>query len=124
MKHESMQSLQQRIVKFARDTCPLIDARFQPDRELPMQLLNTEPIHTPQQKQKTGRTGRTEPCRLVVSRKDGEIQRGSGLVPDAVVIACSHAEVVTAGTEIAIKGLAPRPRFLPAGIVPLKHVAK
>jgi len=43
-----MQALQQRIVQFSRDAGALIDARFKTDRELPLQLMNTELIDGPQ----------------------------------------------------------------------------
>src|SRR5258708_32796512 len=79
-KHNSVEALQQRIVQFARDPRALIHARFQPDRKLPLQLLNTELIDGPKQEQKYGRTGRAEPRGLVIRWKDGEIQECTGLV--------------------------------------------
>src|SRR6202167_5389822 len=43
-EYQSMKALQQSIVQIPSDSCPFVDACFQPYRELVLQLLNTESI--------------------------------------------------------------------------------
>src|SRR5258708_10626555 len=124
MQGQALKALQQRVVQFPGDSCAFIYARFQPNRELPLHLPNPKLIDGQQQKHKCGRADRSEPNRLVVCGKDGKIQRGSGLVPDAVVIACDHAEAIVARTEVVITSLASCPSFLPASIVTFKFVSE
>src|SRR5215469_4323427 len=123
-KHETMQGLEQCIVQIASDACALVQARLQSNRELLPQLSNTQLIGGHQQKQKERYTTRSEPCGLVVGRKDSEVQRGPGFVPNAIVIACNNVETIGARTQIVIKRLTPCPWLLPSHIMTVQPVPK
>ena len=67
---------------------------------------------------------RQKPGRLVVRRRDREIQGRAGLVPHAAVVARRDAEAVIAGTKIVVERLAARADVLPVTILALELVAE
>src|SRR5579864_115572 len=66
LEHQAVKILQQRVVQFSRNTRAFVHTRFQPDVELPLQLLDTQLVDTPQQCYESDRAQRTEPPGLVV----------------------------------------------------------
>src|SRR5260370_3948485 len=59
LEHQAVKSLQQRVVQFSRNTCAFVHTRFQPDVDLPLQLLDTQWVETPQQSQESAYAQRT-----------------------------------------------------------------
>ena len=111
-------------MQFPRDARPLVDALFQAHVELPRQLMNAELIERPEQCQESCHARQTEPCGLVIRRRDGEIQESAGFVPHTAVVARRHAETVAARRKIAIEGLPASVGVLPIGVPSFQLVAK
>jgi hypothetical protein len=69
-------------------THPCFDGRV----EFSLQLPDAQLIRRPQQRQEGCPAEGAKPIRLVIRRRDGEIQLGGALIPDAVAIGCDHAK--------------------------------
>src|SRR5215472_9232968 len=108
-----MQTLQQSVVQFPRDSSAFVNPRFHAYRELPSQLKNTKPIDGPQQERKRSRAYRAKPASLIPGGGDSEIDRRSALIPYAVIVACDYAKAIRAWGQVGVKRLAANPGFLP-----------
>src|SRR5258705_10905080 len=111
-----MEALQQCIVQFARDSRPLVDARFQTHAELVGQLTSAQLIESPGQYQKGGHACQAKPDGLVPERCNAKGKNGALLVPDAVVIARDYLKLILARTQARIEGLSAGARILPVFI--------
>src|SRR5580700_5518767 len=100
LNHQSVQILQQGVMEFSRDACPLVYTRLQTCGELLLELMQPELIERPEQSQKCGHTQNAEPSGLVVRRRDGEIQECAGLVPHAAVVGGGHAKNVISRRQV------------------------
>src|SRR6266403_6085070 len=123
-EHQSLKTLQQRIVQVPRDARPLIDALFQTHIELLCQLPQPQLIESPKQCHKRRYTRQAEPRGLVVCRGYGKIQERSGFIPHTAVIASHDAEAVVARREIRIERLTASASVLPIAVPALQLVTK
>src|SRR6266850_175716 len=123
-EHQSLKTLQQRIVQIPRDARPLIDALFQTHIELLCQLPQPQLIASPKQCHKRRYTRQAEPRGLVVCRGYGKIQERSGFIPHTAVIASHDAEAVVARREIRIERLTAVASVLPIAVPAFQLVTK
>ena len=122
LDQRSLKALQQRIVQLPRDAHPLLHAPVQLRAELPPDLIEPQPVQPPEHGQKGGHARRVEPSGLIVRRRDGELQRIAGFVPDAAVIAGDDAEAVLAGRKTCIYRSATISAVLPVPVLSLQLV--
>ena len=124
LQDQPLERLQQRVMQFARDPFAL----GQPDahrRVEPVgQLAHTDCIDPPQGSDGYCGAQQLEPDRLHEGRRNFDVQRRAGPVPDAVVVRGDDPEAIDAGPEVAIDGLAPAARIDPCVIDPFHPVAK
>src|SRR5580692_7815122 len=111
-------------MKLLCDASSLIDTRFQPDRELPLQVSNSELITCPQQKQKHGCAGRVKPGRLVKRRSDRKIEESACLVPHAIVVRGDYAKAIMSRPEVSVDRLTSRAWILPVAYETIESVAE
>ena len=111
-------------MQFARDTRPLVDALFETNVEPLRQLIKAEPIEAPQKYQERGDAGRAEPSGLIVSGSDSEIQRRTGLIPYAAVIAGNHMELVLPRPKLCVIRLPACADVLPIVINAIEPIAE
>src|SRR3981081_876033 len=66
----------------------------------------------------------SEPVCLIPGRRYHEVQRGTGVVPDAVVVASDHAKPISSRAKVTIESLAPGSGLLPGCIPAFQFVTK
>src|SRR5580692_3791150 len=66
----------------------------------------------------------SEPVCLIPRRRDAEVQSGTSLVPDTIVVACDHAKLVSPWAKVIIESLPPCSWLLPDCIAAFQFVAK
>ena len=63
-----------------------------------------------------------KPIRLIVGRRDREVQRVAGFVPHAAVVGGDDTEAVLAGREIVVKNVAALSASLPVAVIAFQLV--
>src|SRR5262252_1326805 len=101
-KQEPLKTLQQRIVKFARNSRALANTRFEGAIELMCKLSDTKLIRKPQQRHEKKATRDREPRGLIKRRRNRKLQQCALFVPDAAVVRGDDAETVCAWSEVRI----------------------
>ena len=89
-----------------------------------LQLVNTQLINGPEQREESEHVKPAEPNRLVPGGRDVEVQMRSLFIPDSVVIAGYDSKMVLAGTKPGIKSFATSARVLPVFIHSFQPVPK
>src|SRR6266404_900501 len=124
LQDQSLHALQKSIVQVSRDPLALFESLFHARSHLPRHLTQPQLVDPAEQHEKSDREQHPEPGGLVISRSDGEIEVGAGLVPHAAVIAGDHAETVVARRKIGIEDLPAIAGVLPIAVVAFQLVAK
>ena len=94
----------------ARAFCQsLIEANADGSRDLTQPQL----MKSPQNGYSEHNAENSEPACLKPGRRNYEVQRGTSLVPDAIVVACDHAKPVSSWTKVTIESLPPGSWLLP-----------
>src|ERR1700678_903387 len=123
-KRQPLKALQKRVMQLAGDSCAFRESFLELRIQTISHLSHSITIRHPGQTRGGGHAEKEKPFRLVKRGKDIEVERGSLLVPDVIVVTCDHAEAVVARTEIGIKSLSPGSGFLPNCVAALEFVAK
>src|SRR5260370_41321338 len=76
-------------------------------------LQHTQSVDNPYDEDTGENAENSEPVRLVPGRRDAEVQAGTGLVPDPIVIACDDPKPVSPCAKITIACLPRGPWCLP-----------
>src|SRR5262245_61663640 len=100
-KHQSLKTLEQRVMQLARNARALGDALVQSSVEFASKLSQAKLIKRPEQRQRGGENQRAEPGRLIVGRRDDEVDRAARLIPGAIPGRCNHLESVRTGRQTA-----------------------
>jgi hypothetical protein len=98
----------------------LVDALVQAQIEFVRDPADADLIRGPQQRETRHCDHGLEPRRLVVRRRNAEIQDGAFLVPHAAVVGGRDAEVVVARNEIRILYLSDVDHFPPVLVLPIE----
>ena len=101
-------------------THPCFDGRV----EFSLQLPDAQLIRRPQQRQEGCPAEGAKPIRLVIRRRDGEIQLCRGIVPQAVTVGCDSAKRILPGRQVRIEGLAACTGVVPVMVIAVQLVAK
>src|SRR5215470_11135442 len=123
-KQGSVKALQQSIVKFTRDSSAFRQTFLKPAAESSRNLTHSQPIDRPHNTDAGNDAKSEKPVGLIPGEGDIEVQNGTCVVPDAVVIAGDDAKCVLARPKIRVKSLAPCSGFLPFRVAALQLVAK
>ena len=123
-EQQTVEALQQSVVKLPRNPCALAHTRLKRHVELMLQLQDTPLVRRPQQRHKEDRAEGAEPIRLVVRRSDGKIQLCGTIVPDAVTIACDHVKGILSRRQIRVERLPARAGVLPITVIAVEPIAK
>src|SRR5882762_8486176 len=105
----------------ARAFCQsLIEANADGSRD----LMQSQQMKSPQNENCGHNAENSEPVCLIPGRRDYEVQCGTGVVPDAIVVACDHAKPVSSWAKVTIESLPPLSWLLPDCVAPFQFVAK
>ena len=96
-EHQPLKALQQRVVQFAGDARPLVDALLQAHVEFLLELPDTELVGRPQQCQKNGRAKGSKPIGPPPGGRDENGQRHPFFIPYAIAVRSLHAKNIFAG---------------------------
>src|SRR5262245_54247985 len=120
----ALNRLQHGVVDVTRDPGalrqPLVEAR----RHGPGNLQYSQAIERRCREHEPDGQRREKRSRLKPRRLDAEVQRRSGLVPHASVVAGSNAEAILARTKIVVQRLAAIAGVMPVSVVSFELVAK
>src|SRR5260370_35152392 len=112
--------LQQGVVQLLRDARslrePLPELKLQPGPQQPQ----APPEACPDEQGRGRGAEKKESSRLIKGGKDGELERRSLLVPDAVVVAGADLKPVVPGREVRIRRGPSPGRAPPVGVVALQ----
>src|SRR5262249_39193022 len=117
-------TLQQRVVKVASNTGAFGYPFFQTHIELRRQLPHSQLICRPQRRQKSSRTQRVKPVRLIPRRRYHELQRRTLLVPHLAIVGREHTESVGAWRQVAVVDTTLVDQFPPVLVLALQHYAE
>src|SRR5258708_729328 len=87
----------------------LIEANADGSRDLTQSQL----MKRPQKGDSEQTEENSKPVCLIPGRRDYEAQRGTRLIPDAVVVAGDHAKAVSSWAKVTIESLPPSTWLLP-----------
>ena len=124
MERQPLKALQKRVMQLPGDSRALGEPFLKLHIQTACYLAHSITIRHPGQTGGCGHAEQDKPFGLVKRGKDVELQRGSYLVPNAVVVTRDHAEAIVAWTEIIIKSLPSGSGFLPACVAAVEHVTK
>ncbi len=123
MQHQTLKTLQQRVVQFAGDAGAFREALLVLEVEARGDLLDVALIGEPNDDTGEERGEQEKPFGLIKLRNDIDGQGRAGFTPDAVTIGGDDAESVGAGTEIGIDGVAGGGGFAPIAIEAVEAIA-
>src|SRR5262245_19876859 len=123
-KHQSLKTLEQRVMQLSRNARTLGDALVQSSVEFASKLPQAKPMQRPEQRQHGGDNQRAEPRRLIVSRRDDEVDRAARLIPGAIPGCCDHLESIRAGRQTAVQHLSAAAGILPFAVAAVEPVTK
>ena len=110
-------------MQFARDACPLSNARLQGQSELPVQLPDAKLVGRPQQRWKNGRAKRAKPQGVPPRGQYTDVKRNPLLVPDSIIIGGLDVKRVVAVVKVGIGGQTTRGvGVLPVLIEPIEFI--
>jgi hypothetical protein len=90
-QQQTVEALQQGVVKFPRDSRPLPNARVERHVELVLQLAYTQPVTGPQHRHKNSRARTAKPRRTPPRRENLQAQNHSLFIPHAAIIRALNA---------------------------------
>ncbi len=109
-------------MQIAGDAQALVYASFHLGVEFPRELMHVQAMCRPERQQDSRHDGPAEPVGLIICRGDGEIERVTGIVPHAAVVAGDHPEAVVARRKIGILHFPLVDDILPITVLPLQLV--
>src|SRR5271154_6565623 len=87
-------------------------------------LADAEAVECRSQGNTAGEQKQAKPGGLEPGGRNPEVERGAGLVPNAIVVTGDGAETILAGTELGVVSLPARARILPSLVDTRELVSK
>ena len=119
-----LNGLKESVVDIARNPSAFCQAFVEAGVHNRRDLPTSKPIARHEDGESRTQAKQTKPQLLIVGGFDYEVQRRTGFVPHAVVVAGDNVETIMPRRKVAVESLPPCTWFLPAGVTPFQFVAK